>query len=301
MSNIYNFANRQLCEYASIFPTMVALLDHMLFTIGNGYDIDQASGMIVDGNGKRIDEYPRMTPAKWKKLIESCREKELNFAKQFSSHYNREVDMKRIDEKCKIYKIQNVDAYCFSEERLLSEIVSRDLELKQSRWGEPHYRPYPLSEKYSDIYNLNENTPAWFLQIAINLCNAWVTFLTRAIEADDVCKEKEHDYADMSYTTKHRDMLAARAAELKQLLVAKMVPGETIKIVKRDPLWTYAGCAEPMPGIKGKITKFLDCWKDPLNEGKIAVEFNPRHLGYEDDGENDPVTIFVRPEIVELV
>lgn len=220
MSNIFNFANRQMCEYASIFPTTVALLDHLLFTIGNGYGVDYDSGMIVDGNNQRIDTYPALTAEQWVELIEACRQKEVNFEKEFSGRF-RDFSMERVDEKCKIYKVQNVTEECFEEENLLSEIKSTDLQYKSKKWGERHYRPYPLSEKHSDIYRLNKNTPAWFLQIAINLCNAWIKFLNTAIETDDVCKNKEHDYADMTYTIKHRDMLLDIVDKLTNLTKGK--------------------------------------------------------------------------------
>jgi hypothetical protein len=43
--NIHNYVNRSMCEFASIFPTVISVLDHLLFVIGNGCDLDEESGL----------------------------------------------------------------------------------------------------------------------------------------------------------------------------------------------------------------------------------------------------------------
>ena len=250
--NIHNFTNRQLCEYQSIFPTVAALLDHLLFTIGNGYDI--RDGMVCDGDGVPITEWPEMTPERWDALIADCHAKERDFAVRFS--HGREIDEAEIAENCLRYQPVSIDDSVFTEDALYADLVKMQATRRadKSSWGDESWvRPYPLSERYSDIYGLNETTPAWFLQIALNLCNAWVRFLNEAIANNDVWtppstrpkkfqlsdearsmleslldeidtatgieyKEPTTDYADMSYTTKHRDMLATRAKELQELL-----------------------------------------------------------------------------------
>lgn len=216
---IFNFANRQMCEYASIFPTTVALLDHLLFTIGNGYTVDPESGMIVDMGGERIDEVPPMTPEDWVKLIEYCKKKERDFAVEFAR--GETINEDRLAKKCEQYYPRNVTEHDFTEQKFFEDIVACDQKCKSAKWGEKHYRPYPLSERHSDIYNLNENTPAWLIKIALNLCNAWVRFLTQAIETGDVCTSKEHDYADMKFTARHRDMLAELSSTLASMLEKK--------------------------------------------------------------------------------
>jgi hypothetical protein len=114
-----------------------------------------------------------------------------------------------------------------------------------------------LSEKYSDVYNLNVNTPVWFVQIALNFCKAWVRFLNEEIANNHVWikpslrtkkvnplfaagmaellasiksdnsydgwadrPEPESDYGDLSWTTRHRDMLAEQVQRLEGLLNA---------------------------------------------------------------------------------
>lgn len=253
--NIHNFANRNLCEYASIFPTVASLLDQLLFTVGNGYEFDEGSGMIFDAAGVRIDEYPKMTKAKWDKLIAACHAKELKWAENFSR--GEPIDEEYLAENCKRYKIVNVDDTMFSHYALYNDLVHKQAERQEDSFNDSYLRTYPLSEKYSDVYNLNANTPKWFLQIALNLCKAWVQFLNEeiannhvwikpslrvktaesianaaamsdlfdAIKADPAydgwlnkTKEAESDYGDLTWTTRHRDMLVEQVQRLEDLL-----------------------------------------------------------------------------------
>jgi hypothetical protein len=254
MNNIRNYTNRQLCEYQSIFPTVAALLDQLLFTIGNGYDVNPQTGMIEDGDGVAITDYPEMTEERWSDLIKDCHANERNFAVRFA--HGREIDEARLAEDCAAYKPMSVDDSAFSEEALYADLQKMQANRRaDSYWrSEVWLRPYPLSEKYSDIYNLNENTPAWFLQIALNLTKAWIRFLTEALDANDVWtppgtrknkevldeetsnmlheilneinpgsanveyKESESDYADATWTTKHRNMLLGVQQQLESYL-----------------------------------------------------------------------------------
>lgn len=251
--NIHNFANRQLCEYQGIFPTVVSLLDHVLFTIGNGYDI-------VDGmphNGRLpIDQYPELTPAEWDTLIQECHAEEdktaANFAQYDTSDRARAESAEQLVlDKAKYYPRAVTDDM-FTEEALFQQILQVAATMRDDEYSDRYFRPYPLSEKYSDIYHLSEQTPKWFLQIALNLCNAWVRFLQQELDTDHVWKPtppgtptlgttvlKElfdqikadsdydgwldrpaptRDYGDAEYTTTHLNMLRERSAVLGMIL-----------------------------------------------------------------------------------
>lgn len=268
MSNIFNFANRNLCEYQSIFPTVERLLDHLLFTIGNGYDFDSKSGMIYyKGKGRQyIDKYPAMNKRSWEKLITECHAKELKFAQMYSN--GQDIDQAELAEDCAKYKPVSVDASMFSERGLYQQLQDRVQEKKNEAgsFRDPSFvRPYPLSEGYSSIFDLNENTPTWFLQIALNYCNAWTRFLTDELNAGNVWikpslrpkvelteeqqrvrdgmkelfamlkedkdydgwldkpkKEPESDYADATWTTTHRDMIAGQANRISEILAQRV-------------------------------------------------------------------------------
>lgn len=259
--NIHNFMNRQLCEYQSIFGSVGSVLDHLFFTVGNGYGVDSDSGMIVNQYSTpaymRIDEYPEMTPEVWAALMADCRKKEEGFAlrryenTEFFS--NMEIPLyegmefsEYVDWRMTRYKQVSVDDSMFTAESLYQELVKAQQEQsEEGRW----VRPYPLSGDYSDIFHLNENTPVWLVQIAVNFCQAWIRFLTDEINNNNVWMYKEpnilddddaffaelygelaeavdikkyeaptRDYADMGYTTLHRDMLEVLLPKLESYL-----------------------------------------------------------------------------------
>jgi hypothetical protein len=258
--NIHNFANRYLCEYQSIFPNVACLLDHVLFTIGSGYEYDNRIGMIVDSSACRIDQFPFMSDLDWGKLIADCHAKERGFAEKFATH--SPVDEIELAEDCAKYRRVLVNDSLFSAEALYEQLqdMSRAKQVeadKQNRY--PFFvRPYPLSAGYSHVFSLDEKTPTWFLQIALNFSKAWVRFLNNEIETGNVwvrpslrlaptekqianavamgelfgmirsdkgydgwadnTKEPEVDYADLSWTTKHRDIIAGQMQRLTSLL-----------------------------------------------------------------------------------
>lgn len=258
MSNIHNFANRQLCEYTSIFPTVASLLDHLLFTNGNGYSF--RNGMIVDSNNVRIDEYPEMTDAEWDKLLAACYSKERIFAQEYSS--GRPINEVELAEDCAKYQRVSVSDADFSIPSLLADLLVMEETYQETyklRDQDHFLRPYPLSKGYAEIYRLNEKTPKWFLQIGFNICAVWTQYLTKEIETGhvwlppsqrpkveptaeqiaqaegmkslfDMLKadkdydgwldkpEPTSDYGDLHWTTVVRDQLAAQAERIGVLL-----------------------------------------------------------------------------------
>lgn len=255
--NIHNFANRQMCEYASIFPTVTALLDHLLFTNGNGYDFDSKSGMIYQPGRPRmfIDQFPALSDADWDKLIGQCHEKERGFAERFSR--GSPIDEQDLAEDCAKYQRVSVTDEMFTEDYLYTEMVRTRDELATRSIGKSYYRPYPFHKGYCEILKLNQNTPVWFLQIAVNFCRAWVRFLTQEIDTGNVwikpslrpvteeskaraaamaslmgmikkdssydgwadnIKEPQRDYADLEYTIEYRDKIAAIVPQLLKMM-----------------------------------------------------------------------------------
>ena len=187
MNNIHNFANLKLCEYASIFPTVESLLGHLLFVIGNGYQFDSGSGMLADEFNKKINQYPALTQSQCDQLIAQCHQKVRDFEEKFSR--NGDIDEEYIAKECSQYRVHDVTDRDFSTESLLADLHSRSEMHNRERGnfsGIYYCRPYPLSEKYSRIFHLNSNTPTWFLQIARNLCDAWVQFLNHEIETNNL-------------------------------------------------------------------------------------------------------------------
>lgn len=343
MTNIHNFANRQLCEYQSIFPTLASLLDHLLFTNGNGYTYDPERGMMLYHDGKKefyINEYPAMTDSRWDKLIASCHAKEQSFAKRFAG--SAAIDVEQLAADCAKYRRVMVDDSMFSEEELymqLNDMARTKAAESFMRGMESFVRPYPLTPGYADVFRLDERTPGWFLQIAFNFCSAWVKFLDDEIKHNHVWvkpslrpkregdefrqeamaeligmikddagydgwadrPEPEVDYADMDWTIKHRYLLSGEVQRLGKLLInsGNLSVGDRVVVKIRDPYYTYAGCAEPKPGMKCVVSDIAIT--EPAAFGKIAVKFEPETLGYEKREKDDSITLYLRPWILERV
>jgi hypothetical protein len=261
MNNIHNFTNRLLCEYQSLFPTVASLLDHLLFTTGTGYDVDYKTGMIYDIKGIPIMDYPEIID--WQELIANCHEKEKGYMERFTTSYDLE-NLNRMAERnqrllddCAKYKPVSVDDSAFSEESIYNDLKKMQ-QLKYDEYGNDRHwvRPYPMSGGYSNIFDLNENTPGWFLMIGLNFCKAWVRFLNEEIATENVWTKPipvpaeklpddieemlaevltmagaktstepyralESDYADLTWTTRHRDVIVGRIHHLKSLLNLK--------------------------------------------------------------------------------
>ncbi len=230
-NNINNFVNMAMFEYASIFPTVIAVLDQVLFTVGNGYDIDHESGMPYNIEGGRmvtIDKVKKPTKATWAKLRATCLAKEARWieeSKGFHAMFADIVDQwKDIDydallvKKMEKYKENSVTEQSYTIESLYEQLVSMEEDRK-------YIRPYPLSGDYSDIFNLNNNTPVWFLEIAANVCDAWVKYLGRELILGHCGKAPS--WEDPENTGKHRIMLIARSKELREMIEAKVANNVT--------------------------------------------------------------------------
>lgn len=197
MNNIHNFVNRQLCEYQSIFPSVASLLDHLLFTIGNGMFFSDSKGMIYDDAGILITDYPTMGPIAWDELIKECCVKEREYADKYA--YGEPIDEAKLAAKCAAYKVINTNNSEFTEEFLYNNLCESRSALQASKYARTQFiRPYPLSENHSLIFQLNNNTPKWFTQIALNLCKAWVKFLNEELENNNVWVFKPVEKLDIS-------------------------------------------------------------------------------------------------------
>ncbi len=321
MNQLKNFVNRSLCEYQSIFPNVASVLDHLFFTIGNGYDVDPETGMLAERGYdedkdepfyKLLSDWPELDDKGWNKLIAKCHAKAVEFnnrhremEKEYEFLPKRDHDAELIAAKAKFQRM-NVEDSAFSAEELYEQL--RDMNRARFPKADSFLRPYPLSTQYSDIYNLNENSPPWLVQIAINLCKAWVKFLAEEIKYEHVYKVAPtplkgeqfigsgSDYANMEWTTKHHDMLVELLPKLQALHDShfNFKARDKVVVARRDPLWVYCGCAEPMPGMKGTIVK-----DKYTPEGKVAVSFSEKTLGYERSDKGN-LTIFVNPAILEM-
>ncbi len=222
MSNLNNYTAWAMCEYQSLFPTVASVLNQLLFVIGNGYDVNPNTGLLVGDRGEHLHEMKKMSQGEWEKILAKCYAKERDFNTQMREMWGqyravseklnpRDFDAELI-EACAKYKIVEIDDSMFTEQALYNDLVNMQADRRTDPYwrGESAYlRPYPLSEDFCDVYKLTQDTPLWMLQIAYNFCASWTRFLTEAVANNDVFEtDDKHNYADMHWTKTHRDMIA---------------------------------------------------------------------------------------------
>ncbi len=258
MKPIFNYVNRQLCRYCTLFSDTTGLMEHLFFVIGNGYGVIQKTGMIVGSDGRSINQFPELNEEGWAEVLEECYERERSSDRSNADVYAllSTFTPKRpsFEQRCAKYKKTDVNEGMFTAEYFYNSIERRHQYNKKVD-SNNHVRTYPLFEDTALIYKLNKNSPKYLLEIALNLANAWALFLTERIEANDVwtpekakvALAKKHDpliksyaekagmkfvekietdpeesnYTDMHWTIKHRDMLVDLCGKLEDLLSKK--------------------------------------------------------------------------------
>lgn len=312
MRNLNNFIAESLCEYNMIFPNVVSVLDHIFFTIGNGYSYNSEIGEFMEQTADKyvsLSDYPTLTEKGWQKLIKKCHVKE----KAWATHHK--LTDEELAKACAVYKPVTVDNYDFSVQGMYMQIREVDLKCKSSLNGafkkESFIRPYPFDTTYSGIFKLDQRSSAWLIQVAINFSTAWVQYLDSEIKYEHVYKEKPtelkndqfigsvDDYSNMEWTTKHRDMLVELIPKLQAIFDSKFSfkAGDNVVVVDRDPFWTYSGAAEAKPRMTGRIVQMADFEEPPA--GKVAVAFKEKTLGYMPSDKGD-ITLFINPAILAL-
>lgn len=83
-----------------------------------------------------------------------------------------------------------------------------------------------ISAEGSIISLLDDKTPAWFIQIAHNMCHAWAYFLTQELKADHVWKRRgaesrQTDSTDRPTTIIQRDAMKALCEKFAERLSVK--------------------------------------------------------------------------------
>ena len=188
MNNIFNFTAEFICRYSLIADNVESVLGHLLFAVGNGYRVNSETGMITNG---RIDinQWPEFDNTRFQQVLEEVKTEEMTYIdhlREIDSRHGFQQDYDEILQEhisgAKKLELTDVD---FTEDSLYRDISTTARRYKDGGL-EPFYRPYPISERYSGIYQLNEHTPTWFLDIAVSLCRAWHRFLTECLNNNDV-------------------------------------------------------------------------------------------------------------------
>lgn len=298
IEKLFPYIEHNLVEYGSIFPNVNSILDHLFYVIGNGYDWHPDRGIPVHDSGKCIDEFPVFTDASWKKLIKKVKTKERGFHEQYLDNYKSMYESRPEKMQEHLLKFQRaqeairpvtVTAAQFTVPSLLAQI-------SEDGYGNriPLQRPYPICN-YSAINYIDENTPKWFLRLALSSITAWHTYLVYELDTGSV-NEKDH-YQSSEFTWKTIQTLKELFSKLTVLNVPE--PGDNVMIVKDDPNWRYSGCARPKIGMRGVIVP-IDPMYAAETVGKVGVAFKETVLGYEESDKGD-ITLFLPAFQVGLV
>jgi hypothetical protein len=216
-----NFVTKMKCEHPSISPTTVAVLDHLFFTIGNGYEVD-GLGLpyeeIVEKNqdtdrwevqGRRY-LHETQTPEDVPAFLEECRRDltELYTHDPVIEGFDQHMGMKELVDGYASMIRWEPESVDFSTEALLAEL----------RGTEPYsdlcnVRPYPLSEEFSKAFKVTKASPEWLQETVRAQCRAWIVFLGGELDAGRV--EEGSSWANRDNTVKHVGMLASLLEKLQ--------------------------------------------------------------------------------------
>jgi hypothetical protein len=211
-------------EYHSIFPSPASVLDHILFTIGNGYHIDEVTQSPIGiGDKHPIHLFPdfnkeemtkEMMP-RWREKVEKRAEEKEEWELELEKIYKkvskeRECNWNKdefIEQELAKYVFPDITPDDLSVGSLYQQLVEEETQpMRRELSGEYEYvRPYPHSKDYSKVYLLSVKSPGCVREVAMNFCTAWLNYLNNEIECDRVYEEG--GYSNLEWTTKHRDMI----------------------------------------------------------------------------------------------
>jgi hypothetical protein len=225
IQSICNFISYQMGDYHSIFPSAASVLDHIFFTIGNGYEMDEETQSPIGiGDKHPIHLFPgfnkeemtkEMMP-RWREKVEKRAEEKEKWELVLEKIYKKVGKERECNWNKDAFIEGELAKYVFPEitpEDLSVECLYQQLANEENnpmRIGlkieHKYVRPYPLSEDYSKVYLLGNKTPDCVRGVALNLCTAWLNYLNKELDAGRVYKVGT-SYSGEQWTTKHRDML----------------------------------------------------------------------------------------------
>lgn len=227
-------------EWPTLFHTPAKFLDHLLFTIGNGYDLDELTNSFIIG-GHFIHEFPIFDREKMREerlpfFIDDAK-RSLRFKKELSERidkeYTEEQLKKDVDDKVALHVYPYILPHDLTVKSLYEQIKNDEnnsdrlktirLECNIIKNHDSPYRyvrPYPLSENYSDVFELNKNSPKSLLTVAHNFCVAWSNYLKDELESGNYYKV---DDGRGLYSTKEQTEIIKNKIDLAIKNIATML------------------------------------------------------------------------------
>ena len=199
MNYLQNYILEQQVEYPSIFPTPTSVLDHLLFTNGNGCEIGDGNFLTYFSNGKKVT---------WSILYNN-----LNDRESCIENVNRYQSEKSIDDSFKM-KCEMAELFCevegedfdkevlweeaceewdnrydnssFVDEISWNELLDKEVLKNYIRKGK-YYPHLGLSPNYFKADHFTENTCSSLKQLTAVLSEAFVEVMEEIIEVDFSC------------------------------------------------------------------------------------------------------------------
>ena len=202
ITNICQAISYEMGEWPTLFHTPAKFLNHLLFTIGNGYDLDELTNSFMVGD-YFIHEFPIFNREKMREerlpfFIDDAKQS-LRFKKVLCERakieYTEERFKKDVDDMVAEHMYPYILPQDLTVESFYGQIKEDSkhpdrLRLFEKDKDSPYryVRPYPLSENFSDIFELNENSPKCLLTVAHNFCVAWSNYLKDELESGNYYK-----------------------------------------------------------------------------------------------------------------
>lgn len=238
--NICQAISYQMGEWPTLFHTPAKFLGHLLFTIGNGYDLDELTNSFMVG-GHFIHEFPIFDREKMREerlpfFIDDAK-RSLRFKKELSERmdkeYTEEQLKKDVDDKVALHVYPYILPHDLTVKSFYEQIKDDKnhpvynnyhyrLRLFKKDEDSPYryVRPYPLSENYSDVFELNKNSPKSLLTVAHNFCVAWSNYLKDELESGNYYKV---DDGRGMYSTKEQTEIIKNKIDLAIKNIATML------------------------------------------------------------------------------
>lgn len=222
ITNICQAISYQMGEWPSLFDTPAKFLDHLLFTIGNGYELDESTNSFMIGD-YFIHEFPIFNRERmYQKRLPVFRdraEESLRFIKarreRAEIEYTQEQFKKDVDDMVSEHVYPHITPEDLTIDSFYEQIKNdrnypRRLRLfkKDEDCSYRYVRPYPLSMDYSYVFALNENSPKSLLTVAHNFCVAWSNYLKDELESGNYYKK--NDGRGMSSTKEQTEIIKSK-------------------------------------------------------------------------------------------
>lgn len=222
-ASICNAISYQMGEWPTVFETVSGYLNHLLFVIGNGVEIDEGtSSPLVDGIP--MHQFPAFD--RGAKQLEN-RERWLKDAQQrlglSSDRGEAIVEKELVKHVYPLVKPANLtrDAIHAQIAESLNHPRRKAL-LAHSKGKDNEYayaRPYPLNSSYSPAYGLTEKSPKGVIWVAREFCHAWFNYLTLDLETGNFYKGSDTSYSGEDWTRKHCKDIGKLAARFDSWLL----------------------------------------------------------------------------------